>query len=165
MGTRPLLNSSWGFDSNCFVCEAGNEAGLRIPFEHDDVAEVVRARFRLDDRFSGAPSYVHGGLTMALLDEAMAWAVIAIGGRFGVTSETTVRFVHPVRVGRHYRVEAKLEDRGEDRIAAAAVVVDDRDRPCAEARATFTVLSAAQATDAVGTELTGPDAAYVRPEG
>ena len=85
----PLTNDRWGFESNCFVCEPTNGAGLGIPFFHDTAARVVTATFVLDDRFSGAPQYVHGGLALAILDEAMAWATIAIEERFAVTAETT----------------------------------------------------------------------------
>lgn len=164
MTTRPLRNERWGFTSNCFVCETTNDAGLRMPFEHDDETDVVRARFTLDDRFSGAPSYVHGGITLAVLDEAMAWATIAIGGKFAVTGETTTRFLHPVKVGRTYRVEARLDEGGGERMRTSAVVLDERDRPCAEASADFIVLSAAQAVDAIGQAAEGDDAAYVRPD-
>src|SRR3954454_15176547 len=61
-----LHNETWGFDSNCFVCEPRNDAGLRIPFDHDDETDTVVAEFTLDDAFSGAPSYVHGGVTLAI---------------------------------------------------------------------------------------------------
>ena len=162
MGTRALRNETWGFESNCFVCEPRNDAGLRIPFEHDDDAGVVRGTFSLDDRFSGAPSYVHGGVTLAVLDEAMAWAAIAIGGKFAVTVETTTRFAHPVRVGRTYTVEARVVGGDDVRLATTGAVLDDRGRPCAEASATFQVLSPAQAVDAIGTEPAGDDASYLR---
>ncbi|MEL7208273.1 MAG: hypothetical protein AAGK32_08605, partial [Actinomycetota bacterium] len=69
---RPLHNDDWGYDSNCYVCEPTNEGGLRIPFVADDEAELVRARFSLDETYSGAPSFVHGGVTGAILDEAQA---------------------------------------------------------------------------------------------
>lgn len=153
----------WGFESSCFVCEPRNEAGLRIPFEHDEDAGLVRGAFTLDDRFSGAPSYLHGGLTLAVLDEAMAWATIAIGGRFAVTVETTTRFGHPVRVGRPYTVEARVTEAGEERMRTTGVVLDEKGRSCAEASAEFHVLSAAQAVDAIGTDVTGDDASYLRP--
>ncbi len=74
----PLENARWGFESNCFVCEPRNDAGLRIPFFHDEASATVTATFTLDDRFSGAPSYLHGGVLLAVLDEAMAWATIAL---------------------------------------------------------------------------------------
>lgn len=162
MTTLPLRNERWGFTSNCFVCEPTNDDGLRIPFEYDDEDDVVRARFTLDDAFSGAPSYLHGGIILAVLDEAMAWATIASGGKFAVTTETTTRFLHPVRVGRSYRVEARVDEPGEERMRTSAVVLDDKGRPCAEANADFAVLSAAQAVDAIGVEATGDDASFVR---
>ncbi len=135
MAVHALENARWGFESNCFVCEPRNDAGLRIPFEHDDEAGVVRATFTLDDRFSGAPTYVHGGVVLSVLDEAMSWATIAIGGVFAVTSETSTRFLRPVRVGRDHAVEA---------------------------RATFVPLGPAQAVDAIGVALERDDARYVR---
>ncbi len=162
---RPLTNDRWGFESNCFVCEAENPSGLRIPFFHDEEAGLVTAEFELDDRFSGAPSYVHGGLQLAVLDEAMAWATIAVAHRWAVTGETTTRFDHPVRVGRSYRVTAAIE--GEPATEAATLattgwITDHRERTCASASATFVVLGEAQALDAIGAAEDGLDAGYTR---
>ena len=165
MAVRPLENARWGFESNCFVCEPRNAAGLRIPFEHDEEAGVVRAAFTLDDRFSGAPTYVHGGVVLAVLDEAMSWATIAIGGVFALTSETSTRFLRPVRVGRDHAVEARVDEAAEDRLETSASVLDGKRRVCAEARATFVPLGPAQAVDAIGVEVTGDDARYVRGAG
>lgn len=92
MARHRLRNEQWGFESNCFVCEPRNDAGLRLPFEHDDEDDVVVCEFTLDDRFSGAPRFLHGGVLLAVLDEAMAWATIAIAGKFAVTEESTTRF-------------------------------------------------------------------------
>lgn len=161
MATHRLTNEQWGFTSNCFVCEPKNAAGLRIPFDHDDDAGVVRAAFTLDDRFSGAPTYVHGGVTLAVLDEAMAWATIAIGGKFAVTSETKTTFAYPVRVGRAYTVEATVASNDGTTMTTTATVLDDRQRPCVTAAATFTVLGAAQAVEVLGVEDLGPDAGFV----
>src|SRR5262249_52972511 len=97
---RPLTNDAWGVPANCFVCGPRNGAGLRIRFHHDTVDEVVVADFVLDERFSGAPRFVHGGVVLAVLDEAMAWATIALVRRFAVTVETTTRFERPVKIGR-----------------------------------------------------------------
>ena len=117
---RRLHNEDWGFDSNCFVCEPRNEGGLQIPFFHDHGRDVVVATYSLGDRFSGAPSYVHGGVTLAVLDEAMAWATIAVGGKFAVTAETTTRFLRPVLVGKTYTVEGQLAAQTSEVIEAGA---------------------------------------------
>ena len=161
MAIHRLTNEQWGFSSSCFVCEPKNAAGLGIPFEHDDEADVVRATFSLDDRFSGAPAYVHGGVTLAIIDEAMAWATIAVGGKFAVTSETTTRFAHAVKVGRTYTVEATVASSDGATMATTATVSDERERPCVTAAATFTVLGAAQAVDVLGVADLGADAGFV----
>jgi hypothetical protein len=41
-----LHNDDWGFDTNCFVCEPSNPAGLQIPFFHDTDRGLVLAEFR-----------------------------------------------------------------------------------------------------------------------
>lgn len=155
---RRLHNEDWGFDTSCFVCEPRNEGGLRIPFFHEPGRAVVSATFALDERFSGAPSYVHGGVTLAVLDEAMAWAAIAIGGKLAVTAETSTRFLRPVLVGKTYTVEAQVIAQTEDHIDATATAGFGEGKVCAEASARFAVLGEAQAVRA-----TGADAATLDP--
>lgn len=152
MALRRLHNEDWGFESNCFVCEPRNEGGLRIPFHHDDEIEAVVATFTLDTTFSGAPSYVHGGVSLAVLDEAQAWATIAIGGKFAVTAETTTRFDRPVLVDKTYRVEARVTGQDAERITTEGQILDHKDRVCAASIATFVVLGAAQAVRATGAD-------------
>ena len=157
-----LENSRWGFESNCFVCEAANPAGLGLEFFVDADDQAVVAEFSLDERFSGAPSYVHGGVVLAVLDEAMAWATIALAGSFAVTKETTTRFRAPVQVGGAHRVRAEVEeDRGHE-LRCRAEVTDRDGALCATASATFVPLGPAQAVDAIGATVTGDDLRYLR---
>ena len=158
----PLTTARWGFASNCFACEPKNDAGLRIPFFHDTEARTVFAEFSLDDRFSGAPAYLHGGVTLTILDEAMAWAAIAIAGQWAVTHTTSTTFDRPIKVGSPYRVEASITNVEPDRIEAAATVTDRGGRTRARAEATFVPLGAAQAVDAIGSVPTGADTEYFR---
>lgn len=148
-----MRNEQWGFESNCFVCEPRNKAGLRLPFEHDDELDAVVCEFTLDDRFSGAPRYVHGGVLLAVLDEAMAWATIAVAGKFAVTEETTARFTRAVKVDRSHTCTSRVTGIDRERITTSASIVDRFDQVCAEATATFHVLSPAQAIDAIGVDL------------
>ncbi|MDZ7674830.1 MAG: PaaI family thioesterase [Acidimicrobiales bacterium] len=165
MARELLENARWGFDSNCFVCEPANQSGLGIGFYADRDAGTVSADFSLDHRFSGAPSYVHGGLVLAVLDEAMAWATISLAGSFAVTKETTTRFRAPVRVGESYSVTAGVEEQGERELACWAEITDAEGGVCSIARATFVRMGPAQAVDALGAEVSGDDAAYVRDDG
>lgn len=159
-----LTNERWGFRSNCFVCEPTNGAGLRIPFFHDDESDTVVADLELDDRFSGAPAYVHGGVLLAVLDEAMAWAGIAVGGSWAVTGETTTRFERPVLVGEPHRVTARIDgDEGGTKLLAAAEITDAAGTRCAAATATLIVLGDAQLADAAGVTVDDLDEGLHRP--
>ncbi|MDQ3896778.1 MAG: PaaI family thioesterase [Actinomycetota bacterium] len=162
MARHPLTNAAWGFESNCYVCDPDNPHGLRIPFFHDDDEAVVLAHFRLGAEHSGAPHYVHGGVLLAILDEAMAWAAIALAQRFAVVQSTATTFDRPVRVDEPYRVEASVSDRSDTAVTARAHVVDGGGRRCAEARARLVVMSAAVAGAAIG-PMTGADIRYLRP--
>jgi uncharacterized protein (TIGR00369 family) len=157
-----LDNTEWGFPSNCFVCEAGNPAGLRIAFRYDDEREVVFADFSLAEVFSGAPRYAHGGIVLAILDEAMAWTAIARARAFATTRTTSATFLRPVRIGRPHRVEARLVSQADDALDLAATVTDARGKACAEASSRFARLSARQAADAVGRPPGRDEAGFVR---
>ena len=162
MALRSLDNATWGFDSNCFVCEPSNPHGLRIPFFHDDEAGIVTAEFRLGPERSGAPHYVHGGVLLAILDEAMAWAAIALAGKFAVVQSTATTFDRPVRVDEPHRVEATVGEHTDTAVTARAFIADAADRRCAEARARLVVMSTAVAGAAIG-PVTGADIRYLRP--
>jgi len=148
-----LHNDDWGYETNCFVCEPTNTDGLQIPFFHDTERGVVTAEFSLGGSFSGAPTLVHGGVTLAILDEAMAWACIAIGRQWAVTTETTTRFDRAVRVDSTYRVEAEVVDHADTTMRTTARVLDRRGAVRAEAAATFTTLGEAQAVRLAGGQI------------
>src|SRR3954469_12867745 len=145
MALRPLTNAEWGFESNCFVCEPANPRGLGIRFFHDEDAGVVTADLRLGSELSGAPHYVHGGVLLAVLDEAMAWAAIAVAGRFAVVQSTATTFDRPVRIDEPHRVEASVHGRTDTAVTARASILDAGGRACARARARLVVLSTAVA--------------------
>lgn len=162
MTVTPLSNERWGFSSNCFVCEPTNVVGLRQAFFYDTDNATVVAEMHLGSDHSGAPSYVHGGVQLALLDEAMAWAAIAIAGQFAVTASFTSTFHHPLTIDRHYRLEAIIDSRTDTTLTASAVILDDQRRLRTSAHATLVVLSAAQAVDA-GAVLDESTARFTRP--
>ena len=162
MTVQRLDASRFGFDSRCFVCDDTNPRGLQVPFFEDPDAGIVFADFELAAEFSGAPTLVHGGVTLALIDEAMSWATIALARTFAYTGETTTRFEWPVRLGRPYRVEARVADQAERRITTEATVLDAKRRPCITATASMIVLDPEQGAQAIGQPVTDTDASYLR---
>jgi len=162
VGVERLDASRFGFDSRCFVCDTENPRGLQVPFFHDTDANVVFAEFELPAEFSGAPTLVHGGATLALIDEGMSWATIAVAERFTFTKETSARFDWPIRLERSYRLEVRVTDTDATRIHTEAMVLDAKSRACVTAHAVMAVLDAGQAVDATGTEITDEHRKYVR---
>jgi len=147
-----LHNDDLGYETNCFVCEQNNDAGLRIPFFHDTDRDLIVADFELSDAFSGAPTMLHGGVTLAVLDEAMAWACIAIGRQWAVTSETTTKFQRAVYVDKPHVVEAEIVEQTDSEIFTAARVMNLKGVVRVESTATFTALGEAQLQRALGTD-------------
>jgi uncharacterized protein (TIGR00369 family) len=161
MAIRRLDPQAWGFPTQCYVCDPANDKGLRVPFNFDDETGVVSAEFRLGAEYSGAPKYVHGGIVLAVLDEAMAWAAIAAAGRFAVVRETNTTFEHGVEVGQPHRVEAEVNTIGPVHMEASARVVNADGRRCARARARLVVLTEQAAKAAIGT-VAGDDTRFLR---
>lgn len=162
-GLVQLHNDDWGYETNCFVCEPTNSAGLQIPFFHDRAGERVIADVLLSDDYSGAPTMVHGGVVLAVLDEAMAWACIAVGHRWAMTTETTTKFARPVLVERQYRVIATIVTQDATSIRAQGSVTFENKgetKTCAESEATFAILGEAQVTRLTGDN--SPDTSYTR---
>lgn len=150
MGLVQLDNARWEFPVQCFVCEPSNTAGLRIPFFHDTNGQLVTARFTPGPQHSGAPQLMHGGISMALLDEAMAWAAIAVGGRFAVTRSANVTFHRPIRVGEPCTITGKVVRIEGRELWAEAEVRDSRGRLCASATGTYRALTRRQAESVTG---------------
>ena len=161
MPDRALDNASWGFPSSCFVCDRSNPRGLGVAFRHDTDRDVVWADLSFGPELSGAPRYAHGGVVLAVLDEAMAWAAIAMAGRFAVVQHTATTFDRPVRLETPHRVEAVVVAHDDRMVTTRAHVADGSGRVCARAHARLAVLSDVGAASAIG-EVGGDDARYLR---
>lgn len=110
--------------SNCFVCEPGNGHGLQLEIFHDDEREVVTTELRLDDAFSGTPRVVHGGVTLAVLDELQSWAVVALAGKDADAVRTRVEFREPVDVGASYTAEAEVVTVSDEVVETVGRILD-----------------------------------------
>jgi acyl-coenzyme A thioesterase PaaI-like protein len=115
-------------DGRCFACGPENPIGLHLDFAPD--GDVVRARVTLKNDFQGWRGVAHGGIVMALLDEAMAHAA-GFAGHRGMTASANVRFRKPVPIDRPIEMVGRVtwqrrnvvgveaEVRGEDGVVLA----------------------------------------------
>jgi uncharacterized protein (TIGR00369 family) len=94
-------------DGRCFACGPENEIGLQLHFERLG-EDAVHARTVLRAEFQGWKGIAHGGVALALLDEAMAHAAGAAGHR-GVTASMNARFRKPVPLGVPIEIEGRVK--------------------------------------------------------
>jgi uncharacterized protein (TIGR00369 family) len=127
-------------DGRCFACGPENSTGLHLHFEKI-ADQMVHARTVLRAEFQGWKGIAHGGVALALLDEAMAHAAGAAGYR-GLTASMNARFRKPVPLGVELRIEGcvkwirrnilELEARVMD--AAGVVLLEGEGRFVAQGR-------------------------------
>jgi acyl-coenzyme A thioesterase PaaI-like protein len=95
----------------CWVCGPGNAAGLQVTFApHGDNGS--RAEYIARAEHGGWPGVLHGGLLLALMDEALGWSLY-FHGSGGLTARFDARFRQPVPVGSALVIRAwTMERRG-----------------------------------------------------
>ena len=90
----------------CFGCGSLNPQGLHLDFKMEE--GEVKAVFTPQQEHQGFPGYMHGGLVMTMMDEAMGW--VTIGQRvWAVTAKVNVRFREPVPLSQPVIVSAAIE--------------------------------------------------------
>ncbi len=128
----------------CYVCGPDNPGGLRVSFAADG-PHGSRALYTARAEHEGWPGLLHGGVTFALMDEALGWAVY-FQGLFGVTAKTEARFRQPIPIGVKLIVRAwTVRQRRRIVTARAEIRVDATDELLvAEADATMFIQDSEQ---------------------
>ena len=106
---------------HCFACGELNEHGLRIVLHTD--GRRTWTQLALDPRFQGWDGIAHGGILCTLLDEVMAWSVIA-SDRWGVTARMSVEFKRPVPIAHELRAEGWVTEPHRRLIRTAGRILD-----------------------------------------
>ncbi|MCZ8155548.1 MAG: PaaI family thioesterase [Leptospira sp.] len=68
---KPSIHGDQIHHSTCFGCGKDNPIGLAADFTFDDNSGEVKFTYNFKKFFNGAPTFVHGGILSAILDEAM----------------------------------------------------------------------------------------------
>jgi uncharacterized protein (TIGR00369 family) len=123
------------YQQYCFACGHQNPLGLHMQFRRDGAAGVV-CEYTPRREHQGFPGVMHGGVLVALLDEAMAWAMFAAHRALGVTAKMETRYRRSaspdgpltvraavVRVrGRRIEVESSIDDAEGNRLVEATAL-------------------------------------------
>jgi len=107
----------------CFVCGLENPIGLKLSFYEDDDGQVTTT-WTPREEHQGYPGLLHGGITAALLDEALGRTVIN-RNLWVVTAKMEIRYRNPIPIGEPLSVVAEVtriskrvvEARGELRLS------------------------------------------------
>jgi len=99
-----IIDMSGNGHGGCMLCGKRNPRSLGLSF-HATGDGGVAARFDAKDLFQGYDGMIHGGVTSALLDEAMTCCLFHHGIE-GITADLHVRFVHPVPCGASLEIRA-----------------------------------------------------------
>jgi uncharacterized protein (TIGR00369 family) len=122
----------------CFGCGQQNPMGLKLRFRTE--GEKVIAEFTPSAVHEGYPGYLHGGITCALLDEAMGWAAYHLSsGALAVTARVQIKFRRPLLIGEPLTVTASITRRSTRHLWTKATIKRKDGKPAAEATAIMVV--------------------------
>jgi uncharacterized protein (TIGR00369 family) len=122
----------------CFGCGQQNPIGLKLRFRTE--GESVRTEFTPSSVHEGYPGYLHGGITCALLDEAMGWAAYNLSsGALAVTARVQIKFRRPLLIGESLAVAASITRRSTRHLWTEATIKRRDGRVAAEATAIMVI--------------------------
>lgn len=96
----------------------------------------MRCNALLASQFQGWRGIAHGGIVMALLDEAMAHAA-GFAGQRGVTASVNVRFRKPVPLERPIEILGRVTWHRRNVLGVEAKILDESGTLLAEAEGSF----------------------------
>jgi uncharacterized protein (TIGR00369 family) len=123
-------------DGNCFACGPTNPVGLHVHFDRASDAPGVLAHVTLAPEYQGWRGVAHGGIVMALLDEAMAHAA-GFAGHRGVTGAVSVRFRKPVPLEQPVEVRGRVTWQRRNVLGVDARILDAAGNVLAHAEGSF----------------------------
>lgn len=129
-------------DGRCFACGPDNPIGLHLHFEPSDDGVICRAS--LSDHMQGWRGIAHGGIAMALIDEAMAHAA-GFAGHRGVTASVNIRFRKPVPLGEEITITGRVASQRRNVVFTEARVIAPDGNVLVEADGKFVSLGAVDA--------------------
>ena len=133
-------------DGNCFACCPDNPIGMHVHFDRAEGSDGVRARCTLGAQYQGWRGIAHGGIVMALLDEAMAHAA-GFAGHRGVTAAVNVRFRRPVPLEEPIEVRGRVAWQRHGVLGVEAGVFDAAENLLAQADGRFVSRGSLDAAD------------------
>jgi len=107
---RIELESKQFLTEMCFGCGVNNHNGLHGRFYNTKDGKSV-ALFQAGDAFQSYPDRLHGGITAAMLDEALGRSILAVEPYcWAVTVELNVRYIKPVPLNSPLKIMSEVTE-------------------------------------------------------
>jgi acyl-coenzyme A thioesterase PaaI-like protein len=106
---------------HCFGCGTLNTHGLQLSLHLEPARSWTE--LELDRRFEGWEGVAHGGIVSTILDEVMAWALVA-EDNWGVTARLAVAFRKPIPIGMPIRADGWITQSRRRVVETAARIVE-----------------------------------------
>ncbi|WP_053981091.1 PaaI family thioesterase [Marinagarivorans algicola] len=121
---------------NGFVTSPGNAHGLQLKIHHDAVSGVS-CHWLTAKKFEGYPQALHGGISFAILDELLAYAVFDRFRTFAVTLSSKTQFFSRIRVGEEVKANAVVTRKFWRFINVEGKIYNSRGRVVVSMKSTF----------------------------
>ena len=132
----------------CLVCGLKNQFGLRSFFYELDNDELL-AIFKPMEEHQGYPGMLHGGISTAILDEAIGRAIMMRYDEpvWGVTVELNITFKRPVPLDKEIRVICRITDDSEKVFEGTGEILLSNGKVAVEGRGKYVKLPLERFTD------------------
>lgn len=121
---------------NGFVTSGNNINGLNISI-HRDKHEGVSCEWQTRRDFEGYPQTLHGGISFAILDELLAYAIFDRFRTFAVTLNSQTQWLGRIKIGEEIRAQAVVKRRFWRFVSVTGVIVNSRGRVLVKMKSTF----------------------------
>ena len=141
----------------CFGCDPTNDSGLKLKIFADDEKAEVFARIETEDRLSGFPGILHGGIQCVLIDEVAFWAMFDRIKKIGVTVKVEMEFLNTVRTSSHIEVRGKIDRiEGQD-VFIAVDILNEKNEVCTRGRVVYHIAKKETIFKILGKEIFTPE--------
>ena len=121
---------------NGFVTSSNNVNGLNISI-HRDKQLGVSCEWQTKRDFEGYPQTLHGGISFAILDELLAYAIFDRFRTFAVTLNSQTQWLGRIKIGETIRAQAFVKRRFWRFVSVTGVIVNSRGRVLVKMNSTF----------------------------
>lgn len=126
-------------DNTCFACHPANEHGLKLKFYADDDNGEVCTTVNIDERFTGFPGIVHGGIQCAILDELAFWTAFDATKKICLTKSIEMDFKRAVKAPATLKAIGKITKIEKKKVNVNVRLLDEDGKLCTTATVVYLI--------------------------